>query len=63
MHHHQGIDTGAGMIVFDSPVTVAISPSIGEHYDNVAQVCEQPSLAALVRALRQFRTRAAVFGL
>ncbi|CAM9604552.1 unnamed protein product [Ectocarpus fasciculatus] len=34
-----GIDTGAGMVVFDSPVTVAIvSPSIGTHYDNVAQV-------------------------
>ncbi|CAM9183914.1 unnamed protein product [Ectocarpus sp. 8 AP-2014] len=41
----QGIDTGAGMIFFDSPVTVAVvSPSIGTQYGNVAQVCEKPSL-------------------
>ncbi|CAM9824050.1 unnamed protein product, partial [Ectocarpus fasciculatus] len=45
----EGIDTGAGMIVFDSPVTVAVvSPSIGTHYDDVAQVCEQSSLATSV---------------
>ncbi|CAM9250629.1 unnamed protein product [Ectocarpus sp. 12 AP-2014] len=42
----QGIDTGAGMIFFDSPVTVEIvSPSIGTHYDNVAQVA--PNIDAL----------------
>lgn len=38
------------MIAFDSPITVAtLSPSVGTHNDKVAQVCEQPSLATLIR--------------
>lgn len=37
---HQGIDTGAGMILFDSPVTVAtVVPNVGTHSDESAQVC------------------------
>ncbi|CAM9403362.1 unnamed protein product [Ectocarpus sp. 6 AP-2014] len=41
-----GIDTGAGMIFFDSPVTVAIvSPNIGTHYDNVAQFISSTYIA------------------
>ena len=35
------MDTGAGMIVFDTPVTVAtIVPGVGTHADEIAQVCD-----------------------
>ena len=41
---HQGVDTGAGMVVFESPITVAtVSPGDGTHDGRVSQVCEQLS--------------------
>lgn len=41
----QGADTGAGMVVFDSPVTVAtVVPDVGTHDDEIVEVCGLPSL-------------------
>lgn len=44
LHCHQGVDTGAGMVVFESPITVAtVSPGAGTHDGRVSQVREQLS--------------------
>ena len=40
---HQGVDTGAGMVVFDSPVTIAIMVDVDEPNGEAAEVCGQPS--------------------
>ena len=35
----QGVDTGAGMVVFDPPVTVATVQDVDTHDDDLPQVC------------------------
>lgn len=37
--HHQGIDTGAGMVVFDPPVAVATVLRDSDAHERDVQVC------------------------